>query len=260
MPQTDRLELRELRARQRALMDHPLYGALLDEEALLTFMRSHVFAVWDFQSLLKGLQLRLTGVQVPWLPTADTEARRLINEIVLDEESGPHPDGGHASHFELYLDAMRAAGADVAPIEALLEELAAGATVQGALAAGDWPPGVADFVGTTFPLLEEGGLPGLVAAFTFGREEVIPGMFRAVVAQLAEEAPARWGLFRHYLEVHIHDDEEKHGPMAQALLARVCGDDPQRWAEAQDAAGRALAAREQLWTTVRGALRLRSAA
>ena len=94
------------------LISHPLYDELRDEESLRIFMRSHVFCVWDFQCLLKALQRKVTCVDVPWLPTADPEARRMVNEIVLDEESDEAPGGGHLSHFELYLQAMEDCGAD----------------------------------------------------------------------------------------------------------------------------------------------------
>jgi len=89
------------------LMTHPLYAHLRDEETLRIFMAAHVFAVWDFQCLLKALQRLVTCVEVPWLPTADPEARRLLNEIVLDEESDQAPGGGYLSHFELYRQAMQ---------------------------------------------------------------------------------------------------------------------------------------------------------
>ena len=93
------------------LMRHPLYDELRDEESLRVFMRSHVFAVWDFQSLLKALQRCMTCVEVPWFPTADPTARRLVNEIVLDEESDTVPGGIFLSHFELYSGCrIRAAG------------------------------------------------------------------------------------------------------------------------------------------------------
>ncbi len=102
------------------LVAHPLYGRIRDEEMLRRFLESHVYCVWDFQSLLKALQRGLTCVEVPWLPSADPEARRLVNEIVLDEESDEVPGGRHLSHFELYLEAMDAAGADVPRINGLL--------------------------------------------------------------------------------------------------------------------------------------------
>ena len=66
---------------------HPLNAHVRDEGTIRIFMAAHVFAVWDFQSLLKALQRLVTCVEVPWLPTSDPEARRLLNEIVLDEES-----------------------------------------------------------------------------------------------------------------------------------------------------------------------------
>src|SRR5882724_6088954 len=69
-----------------AVRTHPLYEHVSDEHSLRLLMRTHVFAVWDFQSLLKSLQRSLTCVEVPWLPTADAEARRFVNEIVLEEK------------------------------------------------------------------------------------------------------------------------------------------------------------------------------
>ncbi|MEI6637416.1 MAG: DUF3050 domain-containing protein, partial [Planctomycetota bacterium] len=102
---------------RKRLVRHRIYGLVNSAARLRRFMESHVFAVWDFQSLLKAMQQRLTCTTIPWVPTPDPEARRLVNEIVLDEESDELPEGGAASHFELYLEGMRAAGADTGPID-----------------------------------------------------------------------------------------------------------------------------------------------
>ena len=69
------------------LISHPIYHHVCDEQSLRLFMRAHVFAVWDFQSLIKALQRMLTCVEIPWLPSSDPVARRLINELVLDEHT-----------------------------------------------------------------------------------------------------------------------------------------------------------------------------
>lgn len=88
--------------KRKALLEHRLYSRLRNMDDLCLFMQHHAFAVWDFMSLLKALQVRLTCVQVPWLPKGDPQVRRLVNEIVLGEESDVMPGGGAISHFELY--------------------------------------------------------------------------------------------------------------------------------------------------------------
>ena len=232
------------------LMSHPLYDELRDEESLRIFMRSHVFCVWDFQCLLKALQRLVTCVEVPWLPTADPEARRLVNEIVLDEESDEAPRGGHLSHFELYLRAMEECGADEGPIRVFLGDLRGGRHLREALAQLALPPGVAAFVQTTLAVAESGHVHRIAAAFAYGREEIIPAMFRRLVYRLAETAPEGWSTFRFYLDRHIEHDAETHGPFARALVSRLCGSGESLWTEAEETARQSLAARIRLWDDI----------
>lgn len=241
------IDLGDLRDR---LVAHRLY-ALVDTPARLRwFMEHHVFAVWDFQSLLKALQQRLTCTTVPWVPTADPEARRMINEIVLDEESDSLPEGGSASHFELYLDCMDRAGADTGPIVRLLEAIRSGTPLAGALAGCGMPTAAAAFVKRSFAIIDSGHTPAIAAAFTYGREDVIPDMFRRIVGSLADDDPARWGRFRFYLDRHIEHDEDHHGPLCRRIVARLCGSDSAAWAAAQAAARGCLEARIALWDAV----------
>jgi hypothetical protein len=232
------------------LVQHPLYSQVTDEKALRIFMRSHVFCVWDFQSLLKALQRQLTCVDVPWLPTTDAESRRLINELVLDEESDVLPDGRHLSHFELYLEAMRDCGADTGPIEGFVLDLRRGKLLSAALSAPGLPNGVAPFVKFTMEIASSGDVHRIVGSFSYGREDLVPAMFQKLVNVLARNAPENWSRCLYYLNRHIESDGERHGPLAEKLLARVCGDDLGRWAEAEEAARASLEVRLELWDAI----------
>jgi len=232
------------------LLGHPVYGLVDSPERLRRFMEHHVFAVWDFQSLLVALRRSLTGSTIPWLPTPDREARRLVNEIVLDEESDELPDGTHASHFELYLDAMERTGADTGPIERLIARLRGGEPLSPALDRAGAPPAAAAFVRRSFAIIDSGSPHRIVAAFTYGREDVIPEMFRPLVATLADRDPASWDRLRYYLERHIEADDEKHAPMCRRIVAGLCGGDARKWAEASATARDSLSARIDLWDAI----------
>jgi hypothetical protein len=253
MTDLDRLliSIRPLRDR---LLSHPLYARIDSLPALRCFMEHHVFAVWDFMSLLKALQRDLTCVTLPWTPRGEGLGRRLVNEIVLAEESDEGGQGGFASHFELYLGAMRQAGANTKPVETFLTELAAGRSVNEALERAGAPLPSRQFVRATWQIIESGSTAAVAAAFALGREEVIPEIFRAIVCRLREEEPGRLDPFHRYLERHIDLDGDEHAPMALRMLTSLCRDDHALWAEAASAASDALRARLTLWDGVVAAL------
>ena len=232
------------------LANHRLYELVTDEAALRTFMRAHVFCVWDFQSILSALQQQLTCVSVPWVPGGDPQARRLINEVVLEEESDEHPDGGYISHYEFYLEAMGGAGADTKPIEALIEELKAGKDIDSVINTADLPAGVEQFLATTFGTIASGDVHRIVGLFCYTREEIIPDMFIKLVEYLTRTQPGRWDKFHYYLNRHIEMDGERHGPISQALLKRICGENARKWAEAGESVEQALKARIRLWDAI----------
>lgn len=230
---------------------HDIYRSLETLEQVRLFMENHVFAVWDFMSLVKSLQARLTSVTVPWLASSDHLSRRLINEIVLDEESDEDGQGGYLSHFELYLQAMAQCGANTSRIMTFVEMIRQGETVPKALGRAGAPAPARAFVETTWKILESDSPHGIAAAFTVGREEIVPEMFQSMIGNIRKRFPERMARFSYYLERHINIDKERHGPMSFKMLERLCGDDSRRWNEAAETARRALRARITLWNGVR---------
>jgi Protein of unknown function (DUF3050) len=235
----------ELAPARSRLIEHPVYRTVRDRPGLGVFMTAHVFAVWDFMSLLKSLQQKLAGATVPWTPPRSRTAARLINEIVLVEECDEVAAGLTMSHFELYVEAMRELDIDTGPITSFVDAIAAGTPFADALAAAAAPTYVKGFVEATVTLATEGSVEAVAASFLFGREDLVPAMFRRLVPEVAGTREAV--SLRRYLERHVEVDEGLHGPAARTLLVDLCGDDPARWRTATHAARAALITRHTLW-------------
>jgi hypothetical protein len=245
--------LRPLRER---LASHPLYSRIGTLEDVRLFMESHVFAVWDFMSLLKALQRTLTCVELPWVPTPSPVSRRFVNEIVLGEESDEY-QGRPVSHFEIYLEAMEQVKADTHAIRGVVSCARLGVDK---LSFEKVPPAARAFVETTFRIIYTGSPAAQAAAFAFGREDAIPDMFRSLVRQLNQERRGELDQFVWYLERHIEVDGDDHGPFSLRMVTDLCHDDPALWEEASQAAEEALRARIRLWDGVLAQIETRDAA
>ncbi|QMU69432.1 DUF3050 domain-containing protein [Streptacidiphilus sp. P02-A3a] len=232
---------------RREVVEHPVYAELNSHERVRAFLERHVFAVWDFMSLLKSLQRELTCVDVPWVPQGPTASRRLINDIVLVEESDELGEG-YTSHFELYVEGMRQAGADPKPVGDFLELLRAGTAVPEALKVAEVPQAAVAFTATTWEIIENAPVHCRAAAFAFGREDLIPEMFEQVIR--IDDADGALTVFKDYLARHIEVDGEQHTPMAMQMLIDLCGDDQAKWQACADTVRTALAARVALWTAI----------
>jgi hypothetical protein len=220
-------------------------------------MQHHVFAVWDFMSLLKSLQRELCCVAVPWLPSQHPAAARMINEIVLGEESDDDGQGGYGSHFDLYRRAMTSFGADTTPIDRLTNTLRGGGSLAAALDASRVPDSIRQFVSNTFQIIDSGDVCQVASAFTFGREDLLPDVFRRVVSEIQDRSNNQLDMFQFYLERHIELDHDEHGPMAVQLMSSLCGDDPERWRRAHSAALASLESRLVLWDGIQGEIAAR---
>lgn len=251
MPTDSHQQLGRIRDRidplRSELLNHELYLHINSIERLHVFMQHHVFAVWDFMSLLKALQDKICGVTVPWLPAANVTSLRLVNEIVLGEESESEEDGSFASHFDIYHRSMIKAGASTLGIDAFLDALRAGLSVSAALTHTNTPSCIAEFTLHTFEVVKRDNACEIAATLTYGREDLLPDVFRRLVDTLNREITCRLDEFQYYLTRHIEVDADHHGPMAQRLIASLCGEDSRNWKTAEDAAIRSLEARRQLW-------------
>ena len=130
----------------------------------------------------------------------------------------------------------------------MLRRIEAGEDVLHALSSAPGP--ARRFSTVTFEAVRSGSLAATAAAFTLGREDVIPSMFTELVRDLRSRGRADTSLLIDYLDRHVEVDGEEHGPMAAQLLSNVCGDDEARWQEAESAAAAALRARLGLWDGV----------
>ncbi len=230
------------------LATHPMYERMRTIDDVRVFMEHHVLAVWDFMSLLKALQRGVTCQALPWRPVGQAGTRRLVNEIILEEESDV-VDGVATGHFELYLRAMDEVGADTRPICEVIRLLEGGAGLDEAMSGAGIGVDDTDFVRATFRFIETGKPHVIAAAFTFGREDSIPMMFRRL-SQTVLRHRERTPTLLTYLDRHMQLDEEDHGPKAVEMVCQLCGHDDRLWAEAADAAREAILARLALWSSI----------
>ncbi|WP_217605343.1 DUF3050 domain-containing protein [Chitinophaga sp. GbtcB8] len=232
---------------RETIIQHPLYRRIQHIDDIRLFMQYHVFAVWDFMSLLKSLQNRLTCTTIPWMPAGNAATRFLINEIVTGEESDLAPNGARTSHFELYLQAMQQAGADTQPILVCLQQLQAGVNIKAVLQNTSIPEAARSFMQYTFDLIEQAPVHIQAAVFTFGREDLIPDMFLNMIQDLDKQFPGQISILKYYLERHIEVDGDHHSQLGMQMVEELCGTNSLKWLEAAGAVKTALEKRRQLW-------------
>jgi hypothetical protein len=229
------------------IVNHKVYTQISDLPELRVFMEHHIYAVWDFMSLLKALQINLTCTTLPWFPVGNAKTRQLINEIVAGEESDLDEKGEIKSHFELYLDAMKQVGANTKPVLTFISALQKGATFKEAYALAEVPLAAQQFMDSTFAVINANKNYATAAAFTFGREDLIPNMFHHMVNDLNSKHPDQVTIFKYYLDRHIEVDGDHHSHLALEMTSELCGTDDNKWNEASTTVKEALKQRINLW-------------
>ncbi len=242
---------RSIETQKSALLQHSLYEKVETVEDLRCFLESHVYAVWDFMSLLKALQSKLTCTTTPWIASKNPETRYLINEIVLAEESDLTLDGKRSSHFEMYLDAMTSCGANTEMINSFIENVVATQNIFVSIKQSDLHPNIKDFLDFTFRVIEEGKPHEIAAAFTFGREDLIPEMFTEILRNFEANFPETdLKKLIYYFERHIELDADEHGPMAMKMIIELCENNETKWKEVEEISKLALEKRIGLWDAI----------
>ena len=238
----------ETSALREKLKNHPLYHNLGTINDIATFMESHVFAVWDFMSLLKSLQNHLTNVNVPWTPKGGGGTARFINEIVMAEESDVNELGVPMSHYEMYLDAMVQVNANTSAIGLFVNAIENGDSLETAAKRIDLEIPILEFIQFTMGVVNSNKPHCIASAFTFGREDVIPDMFLEIVSQSqTQDNDKTYGKLLYYLNRHIELDGDEHGPISLKMVAKLCGEDANKWEEVLETAKEALKFRLKLW-------------
>jgi hypothetical protein len=239
----------ELETLRVQLNNHHLYSALKSIEDVKIFMEQHVFAVWDFMSLLKALQNSLTTTTLPWTPAANPSTARFINEIVLGEESDVNEHGEPKSHFEMYLDAMNQIGANTNQIQDFIKFIKDGNSITEAASKASVAFETLKFIQFTFNVIHTEKSHLVASAFTFGREDVIPDMFFQIINQ-SETKDNSFSKLTYYLKRHIELDGDEHGPLSLKMIEELCSDDSEKWRETLEIAKMALEQRILLWDSI----------
>lgn len=236
------------------LIKHKLYNKINNSKKLCLFMETHVFAVWDFMSLLKKLQQNLTCTSIPWKPSNNPLAARLVNEIVLGEETDLNKKGLILSHFEMYISAMNQVGANTEHITKFVKEINSKNNINNYIISSSIPEYVKDFLIFTFNIINSNKNHEIAAVFTFGREDLIPDMFLKIVKKINSSKKINCDNLIYYLERHIEMDSEEHGPMALKMIKTLCGNDNNKWEEALKCSKDALIHRVKLWDNIEKSL------
>ncbi len=231
------------------LKSHDLYKSLHSLEDVKIFMENHIFAVWDFMSILKSLQTQLTCISVPWIPNGNPILTRFINEIVLGEESDFNELNEPKSHFEMYSEAMDQINAQKTEIQSLIKNVKSGKNIEHSVESLNIHDAVKHFVRYSFEIIRTKQIHKIASAFTYGREDIIPDMFIAIISEV-DPKNTKYPKLKYYFDRHIEIDGDLHGPLSHKMLIELCGDDQKKWDEVYTVGKTSLENRVRLWDAV----------
>jgi hypothetical protein len=238
-----------------AVTRHSVFPLITTVARLQRFAEIHVYAVWDFACLLRGLQRSLVDASLLWTPPANALGCHLTNILLAEEESDALPDGRYLSHFQLYLEAMQQCGADTHQIVQFIQAIKQGMPLHRLLQLPTLPKPAKNFIADTFKIIAQGNHV-MAASLAFARENITSGMFTALLERIPVQQNSKvLQGFVQYFQRHIDLDGSKHNQQSQQLLAELCGINSTKWQQAQEAAQFSLDSRLRLLDGIYAAIK-----
>ena len=179
----------------------------------------------------------------------------MINEIVWGEETDINKEGVPLSHFEMYLEAMNEIKADIKPIEGFCKEVNDLDSVDEHISNSSISPEIKSFLKFSFNTIKGWKAHEIAAAFTFGREEIIPDMFLQIIKKTEQSKKISLNKINYYLQRHIDLDGDEHGPLAHEMISSLCQNDAKKWKEVIKISKEALKHRISLWSYINNAIK-----
>ena len=237
---------------RQQLVDHPLYNAIHNKEHLKIFMEHHVFAVWDFMSLIKAAQKLIAPTTIPWVPSTNPRYVNFINLLVAEEESGSMYSNNASlyplSHFERYLEAMKEVGANTYTISRFIG-MTRNRGLDAAFTIPHIPNSAKHFMTFTFGVIQSNQPHLIIAVLALAREDLVPQLFRSIQQNMKIDQIEAPNLVA-YLDRHIQLDEQEHAPIAKQLLQELCVGSRIKQTESIEVAEEALLVRLEFWNSI----------
>jgi len=240
------------------LRNHHIYSLIKTTDDLRVFMSYHYYCVWDFMNLIKKLQITYTCCDLPFRPAVGEvmkQIRRFLNEINLEEETD-EIEGGFISHFSYYNEAFKAIcenGEDLnefGHVTDFFNEVTYTHHSYGkVISLGSIPSAAKVFMKATYQQVMHENPLVTASAFTFGREDLLPHIFKKLIAQPLLKQDERLTKFEIYLDRHIELDGDCHSILAKKLVASLCKSE-EDWQLAEKWATFAIESRLLYWDEV----------
>ena len=149
----------------------------------------------------------------------------------------------------MYLEAMDQINAKKTEIEFLINNIKLGKTIEHSIESLNIHDAVKNFVQYSFQIITTKETHKIASAFTYGREDIIPDMFIAIINEV-DPQNTKYPKLKYYFDRHIEIDGDLHGPLSHKMLIELCGDDQKKWDEVYIVGKTSLENRVKLWDAI----------